>query len=152
MTGKELKDYREGIDLTQEQLAEALQVASNTVSRWERDDRAIPPYLELALKTIGREKLVEYVKSTSEDELLKNILFDFNSIVAWEGWLETHLTNNFFLIETVLDSIRLEKEGIKINDNLALRKEALHQFKIILGLNESIKTNSKHIKKADHRN
>ncbi len=54
MTGKELKDYREGIGLTQEQLAEALQVASNTVSRWERDDRAIPPYLSLAIETIER--------------------------------------------------------------------------------------------------
>lgn len=54
MTGKELKDYREGIGLTQEQLAELLQVASNTVSRWERDDRAIPPYLPLALETIER--------------------------------------------------------------------------------------------------
>ncbi len=57
MTGKELRDYRERIELTQEQLAQALQVASNTVSRWERDDRAIPPYLPLALETIeGRLK------------------------------------------------------------------------------------------------
>ena len=54
MTGKELKDYRERIGLTQEQLAEALQVASNTVSRWEREDRAIPPYLPLAIETIHR--------------------------------------------------------------------------------------------------
>jgi transcriptional regulator with XRE-family HTH domain len=57
MTGKALKDYREKIGLTQEQLAEALQVASNTVSRWERGDRAIPPYLALALETIERKVL-----------------------------------------------------------------------------------------------
>ncbi len=54
MTGKELKQYREKIGLTQEQLSEALQVASNTVSRWEREDRAIPPYLPLAIETIER--------------------------------------------------------------------------------------------------
>lgn len=54
MTGKELKEYREKIGLTQEQLSEALQVASNTVSRWEREDRAIPPYLPLAIETIER--------------------------------------------------------------------------------------------------
>ncbi len=63
MTGKELKDYRERIELTQEQLAEALQVASNTVSRWERDDRAIPPYLPLALETIERKVLGKSSKS-----------------------------------------------------------------------------------------
>lgn len=62
MNGKELKDYREKIGLTQEQLAEALQVASNTVSRWERDDRAIPPYLHLALETIERKIVIKTTK------------------------------------------------------------------------------------------
>ncbi len=63
MTGKELKEYREKIGVTQEQLSEALQVASNTVSRWERDDRAIPPYLPLALETIERKFLGKLDKS-----------------------------------------------------------------------------------------
>lgn len=54
MSGEELKSYREKLGLTQEQLAEALKVASNTVSRWERNDRAIPPYLSLAIETIER--------------------------------------------------------------------------------------------------
>jgi transcriptional regulator with XRE-family HTH domain len=62
VNGKELKDYRERIGLTQEQLAEALQVASNTVSRWERDDRAIPPYLHLALETIERKNVAKTAK------------------------------------------------------------------------------------------
>ena len=65
MIGRELKDYRERIGLTQEQLAEALQVASNTVSRWERDDRAIPPYLPLAIETIER-RLKGSVKQTTK--------------------------------------------------------------------------------------
>jgi transcriptional regulator with XRE-family HTH domain len=55
VNGKELKEYREKIGLTQEQLAGALKVASNTVSRWERDDRSIPPYLFLAIETIERK-------------------------------------------------------------------------------------------------
>lgn len=54
MIGKELKECRERIGLTQERLADELRVASNTVSRWERDDRAIPPYLDLAIETIER--------------------------------------------------------------------------------------------------
>lgn len=54
MKGKELKKYREEIGFTQEQLAMALHVATNTISRWERGDRNIPPYLYLALETVAR--------------------------------------------------------------------------------------------------
>lgn len=55
MTGDELRKKREDLRLTQEQLATALGVAANTVARWERGERAIPPYLSLALQTIERE-------------------------------------------------------------------------------------------------
>lgn len=55
MTHSELREFRERLGLSQEQLAEKLKVARNTVSRWENESRKIPEFLELALKTIERE-------------------------------------------------------------------------------------------------
>lgn len=55
MTGDELRIKREELGMTQGQLAIALGVASNTVARWERGERSIPPYLPLALQTVERE-------------------------------------------------------------------------------------------------
>jgi DNA-binding transcriptional regulator YiaG len=54
MNGEDLKAFRERLELSQEQLAKELKVASNTVSRWELGTRKIPEYLELALETIER--------------------------------------------------------------------------------------------------
>jgi transcriptional regulator with XRE-family HTH domain len=54
MNGQTLKHRREALGMSQSQLAEALSVAANTVARWERDERAIPPFLGLALETIER--------------------------------------------------------------------------------------------------
>jgi DNA-binding transcriptional regulator YiaG len=54
MNGKELKEKRKELELTQEQLATELKVTSNTVARWERDEMKIPPFLHLALETIHR--------------------------------------------------------------------------------------------------
>ena len=54
MTGKDLKDFRESLSLTQEDLSKLLGVALNTVSRWELETRPIPSYLHLALETIKR--------------------------------------------------------------------------------------------------
>lgn len=54
VNGKELKDKRESLGLTQEELAKELDVAINTVSRWEREDRAMPPLLPLAIETVER--------------------------------------------------------------------------------------------------
>ncbi len=51
----ELKERRLALGMTQEQLAEALEVASNTVARWERSERQLPPFLGLALETIERK-------------------------------------------------------------------------------------------------
>lgn len=56
MNGKELKEKRKELELTQEQLANELQVTSNTVARWERDEMKIPAFLYLALETIERNK------------------------------------------------------------------------------------------------
>jgi len=55
MTKDELKIFREKLGMTQSELAAALKVAPNTVSRWELGERKIPEFLDLALKTIERE-------------------------------------------------------------------------------------------------
>lgn len=54
MNKDELKQFREGIGLTQGELSKALGVANNTVSRWELGTRSIPEFLPLALETIKR--------------------------------------------------------------------------------------------------
>lgn len=53
MTGEQLREKRQKLELTQEALAKELGVSSNTVARWERDEVAIPPYLELALNWLA---------------------------------------------------------------------------------------------------
>ena len=62
MNGKELKEKRNELTLTQEQLAKELNVTSNTVARWERGEMKIPPFLHLALETIERNKGISQVK------------------------------------------------------------------------------------------
>lgn len=52
MNGDELKQRREALEMTQEQLANQLGVNVMTVSRWERGLRTIPPHLSLALEAI----------------------------------------------------------------------------------------------------
>jgi len=54
MNGDELKARRDALDMTQEQLGTELGVAANTIARWERGERAIPPHLSLALETVER--------------------------------------------------------------------------------------------------
>ncbi len=53
---KNLKEFRERLDMTQGELAEALTVAINTISRWELGTRSIPEFLPLALLTIERQR------------------------------------------------------------------------------------------------
>lgn len=55
MNPDDLKNRREAMGMTQDQLATALGVDVMTVSRWERGIRGIPPFLSLALKTLERE-------------------------------------------------------------------------------------------------
>ena len=52
MTRYELKNWRYINEYSQSQLAKTLGVSTITVSRWERSDRDIPPFLHLALKSI----------------------------------------------------------------------------------------------------
>ncbi len=49
---QELISRRRSMEMTQAELATELEVSANTVARWERGERAIPPYLKLALDTI----------------------------------------------------------------------------------------------------
>ncbi len=56
MEGSEIKEQRKRLDLTQEGLAKALGVSTNTVARWERDEVPTPSYLELALKQLKAER------------------------------------------------------------------------------------------------
>lgn len=52
MKGTELRERRVALGLTQQGLADKLEVTRNTVARWERDEMAIPGFLHLALKSI----------------------------------------------------------------------------------------------------
>jgi DNA-binding transcriptional regulator YiaG len=55
MTPEQLKQFREKYNLSQEQLADKLKVARNTVSRWEIGKIEIPEIVDLALQTVERE-------------------------------------------------------------------------------------------------
>lgn len=57
--GIELQNWRESHGLTREELARKLKTSYATVYRWEEEQRKIPPYLDLALKTIERELPLE---------------------------------------------------------------------------------------------
>ena len=52
MKGTKLRERRVALGLTQQGLADKLEVSRNTVARWERDEMAIPGFLHLALKSI----------------------------------------------------------------------------------------------------
>jgi len=55
MKGAKLREWRLALGLTQQELADKLEVSRNTVARWERDEMAIPGFLHLALKSIECE-------------------------------------------------------------------------------------------------
>lgn len=56
MTGAELKTARTKKALTQVALASLLQVAQNTVYRWEAESRKIPKWVPMVLKLVKRPK------------------------------------------------------------------------------------------------
>ncbi len=55
MVSAELRSWRIKNGYSQSQLAKALGVITMTISRWERGERDIPPYLHLALKSLRRK-------------------------------------------------------------------------------------------------
>jgi DNA-binding transcriptional regulator YiaG len=63
MKGSELLEFREKLGLSREEMARELKTTYPTIYRWETDDRAIPPYLDLALQTIERNH-----KKTKKDK------------------------------------------------------------------------------------
>jgi DNA-binding transcriptional regulator YiaG len=67
MTGTQLKAQREEIRLSQSQLAAAFGVNVMTVSRWEREVQAPPPYVELALSELKRRVTNSKGKSVVKD-------------------------------------------------------------------------------------
>lgn len=52
MTGADLKNWRKKWGITQIKLARLLGTYQETISRWERDKRGIPPHLSLALEAL----------------------------------------------------------------------------------------------------
>jgi transcriptional regulator with XRE-family HTH domain len=56
MTGKAYRAIRHKLGLSQRELAEAVGVTPNTVARRERDERAIGPEAEAAIRDLLRRK------------------------------------------------------------------------------------------------
>jgi DNA-binding XRE family transcriptional regulator len=54
VTPKELKNWRVLNAYSQHDLADALGVIPLTISRWERGEREIPSYLQLALRSLPK--------------------------------------------------------------------------------------------------
>jgi transcriptional regulator with XRE-family HTH domain len=55
MKSHELKKWRLRNNYSQTDLARALGVSNITISRWERQEREIPPFLHLALKCLKKK-------------------------------------------------------------------------------------------------
>lgn len=55
MTGAKLRERRLALGLSQQALADKLEVSRNTVARWERDEFPNPGFLNLALNWIESE-------------------------------------------------------------------------------------------------
>ena len=65
MTGEQLREIRIRMRLTQVQLGERLRVRGNTIARFERDEMAITPSMELLIQYVAREARVEVPHSGS---------------------------------------------------------------------------------------
>lgn len=55
MDRTELHEWRKSNGYSQSDLAKELGVSTNTISRWERGELKIPPFLHIALKCLKRK-------------------------------------------------------------------------------------------------
>lgn len=62
ITGAQIRARRQQMGLTQKQLGAELNVASNTIARWERDELQPenPRMLELALEQLATERMLAF--------------------------------------------------------------------------------------------
>lgn len=57
MTGAQIREIRERLGMSQTELARALGLSrQQTISDWERDQKAAPAFLELALRQLLSER------------------------------------------------------------------------------------------------
>lgn len=73
----DLKAWRDDAGLSQSGLASQLQVSVNTVARWERDEIAIPPYLELALAEL-KHRIAKEPVTPSSAEYIRRVMREQN--------------------------------------------------------------------------
>jgi transcriptional regulator with XRE-family HTH domain len=59
MNGKELREIRNRMQLTQIELAKRLKIAGNSVARMERDEMIVTPPMELLITFVAREAGVD---------------------------------------------------------------------------------------------
>lgn len=149
MTIEELKETRDRLGLSQEELANELKVARNTVSRWELGNSKIPEFLDLALETIERKRKLKDKKfarvtftvsaEENEQEKYRNSIeafiksgviggVDYKLIDTQTGfWVE--ITFHFFpdlaYLELYEEAIRKEF-GEKVNNWSPLRASEVY--------------------------
>ena len=63
MTGKELREIRTGLELTQGELGKRLGVALNTIWRWEHEHRHIPEPVARLVHYLEKEVSAEHKKA-----------------------------------------------------------------------------------------
>ncbi len=74
MTSNQLKEWRRKTGYSQGKLARVLGVDVMTISRWERDIRAIPPFLHITLECVemkGDELLKSKGKKKKKERKVK---------------------------------------------------------------------------------
>ena len=71
MEADELQRRREALGMSRDDLAKALLTTSVSVWRWENGERAIPPYLSLALETVERDNKGNEVRQATTKQASK---------------------------------------------------------------------------------